>query len=131
MTDEEFLAALEDGSLPAASFDHVHHVRAAWLYLRRLGFTDGMAAFRHTLRAFATRHGAADKYNETITVAWLVLIHERLAVGPTETWPDFAARHCELLDRRLLYRYYRPETLRSDRARRVFVLGEPAAQPHT
>lgn len=127
MTDDDFLAALGDGSLPPDDFDHAAHVRAAWLCLRRRGFAGGMAVLRDLLRGFATRHGVPEKYHETITVAFLTLIHERLhAAACSEDWPGFAARHPDLFERDILRRYYRPETLASPQARTIFVL-EPRA----
>lgn len=123
MTDDEFLAALEGDALPAGSFDHAAHVRAAYLYLKRRGFIDGMAAFRASLRRFTERHGAAGKYHETITVAFLAVIHERLHAVPAEDgWPEFAARNPDLFARDFLDRYYRRETLASPRAREIFLL---------
>lgn len=125
MTDDEFLAALEVDALPAESFDHRAHVRAAYLYLKRCGFIDGMAAFRASLKRFAERYGAAGKYHETITVAFLAVIHERLHGERTEGgWPEFAARNPDLFARDFLDRYYRRETLASSRAREVFLLEE-------
>lgn len=125
MTDEEFVAALEAAALPAGSFDHAAHVRAAHFYLRRHGFIAGMAAFRAALRRFAERHGAAGKYHETITVAFLAVIHERMHDGgEDEDWPAFAARNPDLFERDFLDRYYRRETLASPRARAVFLLEE-------
>lgn len=125
MTDDEFLAALEGGALPAGSFDHTAHVRAAYLYLERRGFIDGMAAFRASLLGYATRHGAAGKYHETITVAFLAVIHERLhGERAGEGWPEFAARNPDLFARDFLQRYYRRETLASPLARAIFVLEE-------
>jgi len=127
MTDEDFLAALENGSLPPDQFDHSAHVRAAWLCLRREGFAGGMARFRAALHAFATRHNAPEKYHETVTVASLALIHERLhGASDGEDWSGFAARNADLFRRDILQRYYRPETLASPKARAVFVL-EPRA----
>ena len=35
MTDSEFLAAFEAGSMPEVGFHHVDHVRAAWLMLQQ------------------------------------------------------------------------------------------------
>ncbi len=123
MTDDDFLAALEGGALPAGSFDHSAHVRAAYLYLKRRGFIEGMAAFRASLLGYATRHGAAGKYHETITVAFLTVIHERLHEAPPGSgWPEFAARNPDLFDRDFLDRYYRRETLASPRARAIFLL---------
>lgn len=127
MSDDAFLAMLEDGSLPPDAFDHAAHVRAAWLCLKRDGFAGGMARFRANLRAFAARHGAPEKYHETVTVAFLALIHERLHGAPAgEDWRGFAARNPDLFRRDILQRYYRPETLASPQAKAVFVL-EPRA----
>ena len=35
MSDDQFLAAFLDCSMPPAGFDHLGHVRAAWLLLQR------------------------------------------------------------------------------------------------
>ena len=123
MTDDDFLAALEDTSLADADFRHRDHLRAAYLYLRRDGFAGAVAAMSAALRRFAASRGKADRYHETMTVAFLALINERLtASGDPGSFDTFLARHPEIAERDLLQRYYSPETLTSDRARRAFVL---------
>jgi hypothetical protein len=123
MTDGDFLAALEDASLPDEDFRHRDHLRAAYLYLRRDGFAGAIAATSAALRRFAASRGKPDRYHETMTVAFLALINERLqAEGDPGSFEVFVARHPELADKSLLQRYYRAETLASDRARRAFVL---------
>ena len=77
------------------------------------------------MRQFARKVGKPGLYHETVTWAYLLLIHERMARGPeSEDFEAFAARNQDLLAWRpsILDRYYRPETLQSDLARRVFVL---------
>lgn len=131
MTDAEFLAALESGTLPEAEFNHAGHVRAAWLYLRQGSFPEALARMSGALRNYASGHGKPDRYHETITVAYLALINERLLLrGDGDTWQEFLAQNHELLDRRLLTHYYRPETLGSPAARRVFILGEFREPPY-
>lgn len=123
MTDEEFLAALEDTSLPDADFRHRDHLRAAYLYLRRDGFAEAVGAMSAALRRFAASRGKAERYHETVTIAFLALINERLASsGDPGSFDAFIARHPEIAERDLLTRYYRPETLASENARRSFVL---------
>lgn len=129
MTDEdldEMIDAFEAGTLPERDFTHAAHVRAAWWYLRQAPFTEALARFTRALRAFAHRHGADAKYHETITVAWMAVIADRLDQTPDLPWSAFAERHADLLASRpsVLSRYYDDETLASDRARRVFVLPE-------
>ena len=123
MTDDTFLAALEDTTLPDASFCHRDHLRAAYLYLRRDGFAGAVVSMSAALRRFALSRGKPDRYHETVTVAFLAVINEQLqAEGDPGSFDAFIDRHPELADRALLQRYYSAETLASDRARRAFVL---------
>lgn len=127
MTDDEFLAALEDTLLPDAAFRHRDHLRAAYLYLRRDGFTQTVPGMSAALRRFAASRGKAERYHETVTIAFVALINERLASsGDPGSFDAFIARHPEIAERDLLTRYYRPETLASENVRRSFVL-EPRA----
>jgi hypothetical protein len=125
MTDSEFLVALESCTLLESEFGHAGHIRAAWLYLRTNDFAGALSRMSTTLRRYAAARGKPDRYHETITVAYLALINEhRYLRGDGGDWPTFNAENPELLDRRLLTHYYRPETLASPEARRVFILGE-------
>jgi hypothetical protein len=125
MTDAEFLASLESGRMPESEFNHAGHVRAAWLYLRQGAFAEALAKMSGTLRNYAAARGKLDRYHETVTVAYLALINERLLLrGDGGGWRGFLEQNHELLDRRLLTHYYRPETLASPAARRAFILGE-------
>ena len=123
--DEEFLGAFESGTLPESAFHHRDHVRLAWLYLRRLPPAAALARFSEGLRRFAASIGKGGLYHETITWAYLLLIRERMETGgERESFPEFARRNPDLLVWKpsILDRYYREETLRSELARRVFVL---------
>jgi len=125
MTDDEFVRGFEDCTLANDAFHHRDHVRLAWIYLERHPPLEALARFVEGLRRFATFHGHPGLYHETITWAYLFLIHERKADGPAgETWEEFAARNPDLLAWKpsILDRYYDAETLGSDRARRLFVL---------
>ena len=125
MNDCEFLTAFEDGSLPEDRFHHRDHVRAAWLLLRDMPPAAALDRFASALRRFAAAKGKTGLYHETITWAYLLLINERMERGGrAREWDEFAAENPDLLTWRpgVLDTYYRPETLGSDLARRVFVL---------
>jgi hypothetical protein len=114
-----------------ARITHAAHVRVAWWYLRQAPLPEALARFSRALRRFAAAQGAADKYHETITVAWMALVAERLQASPDLDWDAFAARYPELLVRTpsILARYYSDDCLRSPIARRTFVLPDWARQP--
>lgn len=124
MTDEELIAGFESTDMPAEQFSHVEHVRAAWWYLARYAFPEALGRFCTAIQRFATAKGKPDRYHETITVAYMLLIAERLDGARNLTWDEFASRNGDLTDRKpsILARYYTEQTLSSDRARRVFVM---------
>jgi hypothetical protein len=124
MTDDELMHAFEAGRVPDGGFHHRQHVQVAWNYLRAHPLPEALARFCAALRRFAAAQGASGLYHETITVAYVLLINERLGASPTLDWEAFAAAYPELLDWKpsLLDRLYRPETLSSDLARRTFVM---------
>jgi hypothetical protein len=131
MNDDEFHQAFLDLALPPADFHHAEHVRAAWGCLRRADdFSGGAAQFAVHFRRYVAKIGAATKYHETITWFYLVLLHQRMSeLPPAQTWGEFRAANPDLLDREMgpLRARYRPATLQSPQARRIFLL--PDALP--
>jgi hypothetical protein len=127
MEDEALVEALEACTLRPEELGHAAHVRAAWQYLRVAPFGEAGDRFCSALRRFAAAHGAASKFHETITWAYLALINERRTARPAATFASFAEANPDLLDNRggALSRLYDAETLRLDLARRVFVLPRP------
>jgi hypothetical protein len=121
MHDEEFLRQFADGTLEP--FHHTDHVKMAWLYLQRFPVLAAIAQFTSDLKHFAAAKGSPNLYHETITWAYLLLIHERMQLHAAEDWETFAAQNPDLLtwERSVLRRYYRAATLQSELARRVFV----------
>lgn len=125
MTDDEILCRFEAATLPAESFHHGDHVRAAFLYLSRYPVLEAIERFSSALKNFATANGKPDRYNETVTWAFLLLIRERVArAGSPQTWTQFAEANPDLLSWRenILKKYYREETLSSDLAKETFLL---------
>ena len=123
--DRDFLAAFENGSLPAERFHHADHVRVAWLILREESPAAALGRFSTALKRFAAAKNRIGLYHETITWAYLLLVNERMERdGRTLSWEEFAATNPDLLRWRpsVLDSYYTPETLGSDLARRTFVL---------
>ena len=125
LDDAELIGAFEAGALEPSEFHHADHVRVAWLYSKGKEPLTALRRFSEALRRFAAAAGKPALYHETITWAFLLLIRERVERGGgAETFAEFVEGNPDLLAWRpsILDRYYREETLRSDLARRVFVL---------
>lgn len=129
MSDADFLAAVETGTIAPDEFRHGDHVRAAWLLLSGTDFAEALHRISRGLRGIASRAGCPERYNETITVAFMALVGERIATGGAGDFAAFRAANPDLFEGNLLGRYYPPEVLRSDLARRTFVLPAPAPAP--
>jgi len=121
MSDAELVERFERGDVER--FHHPDHVRVAYAYLRTMPLLDAIARFSAALRRFATAQGKPQLYHETITWAFLLIIHERLQRAPAE-WEAFIRENGDLLRWKpsVLDAYYSSEVLQSELARRVFVL---------
>jgi hypothetical protein len=131
MEDQEFIDRFEACTLPAENFHHAQHVRVVWLYLHRYPLLETVVRFSESLKRFATANGKPNLYHETITWAYVFLIHERMTRNDqNHSWEDFAVENADLFDWKnsILKTYYSDETLRSERARRSFVFPDRVGQ---
>ncbi len=124
MTNQELIRCFENDEVPENSFHHADHVRLAFAYLCEYPVLQALEKFANALKRFAAARGKTQLYNETITCAYLFLINERMARCEGAGWDKFADENPDLLTWKdgILSRYYRERTLKSDLARRVFVL---------
>lgn len=125
MTGEDLIKQFECGTTPADTFHHADHVRLAFEYLCQYSAIEALERFSDALKRFAAAQVKAQRYHETVTWAYLLLIRERIArAGCTQAWEEFAERNRDLLVWKggVLATLYRQETLDSDLARRTFVL---------
>jgi hypothetical protein len=132
MTDAAFARAFERGEVAPADFDHTAHMRVAWVYLRESpSRDDALARMRAAIRRFAAAAGQSDKYHETITVAWMILLSDarvRVCAGGGDCeLDDVLRRYPALAGKDALLLYYSRDRLFGDRARHEWI--EPDVAP--
>jgi hypothetical protein len=108
--------------LDNTAFRHADHVRIAYEMLKAHDFIEASARYAANIRHLAARAGAPDKYNVTITFAFMSLIAERMETTDHVDYKSFIAANSELTSKDVLQKWYSPARLLSDRARRVFLL---------
>jgi hypothetical protein len=114
------------GEIDAAVFPHREHVRMAFEMLRRHDFAETALHYSRALRAMSARAGNPRAFHQTVTIAFLSLIAERMQdCGGAADFEALVRDHPELLDKAALTRWYRPERLASEAARHTFLLPEP------
>jgi hypothetical protein len=128
ITNRALVADFERGHVPG-DFHHADHVRVAFAYVSEFPLLEAIAKFSAALKRFALAKSKPHLYHQTITWAYLLLIHERIArggsapSGSVPSWEEFSERNRDLLVWKggILERYYSQAALDSDLARRVFV----------
>jgi hypothetical protein len=127
VSEEELLRRLGDGSLPASEFSHRNHVRAAWHCLRQgASLRDSAHGFRDLLLHYVRAIGAEDKFHQTLTLAFMHIIHARMGEAG-ETWDAFAARNPDLFSsaQSLIARHYTAARMAAGRVQFAEPDGEP------
>jgi len=127
-SDQGFVEAFENCTLPKEAFHHRDHIRLARLYLRQEDLAGAAGRIEASIRRFAAHLGISEKYHHTITLVWLRLVAAALRKGAgEETLEDLLERCPELLDPNLPLQFYSRERLSSDAARAGWI--EPDLRP--
>ena len=123
----ELMRAFEANEINPSVFRHSDHVAVAYEMLSKYDFAQAAARYARGIRSLAIRAGVPQKFNATITFAFMSLIAERAAAAEHASYREFIVANPDLLSKGLLETWYTPERLRSDVARKVFVM--PDARP--
>lgn len=123
MSDDQFLAAFLDCSMPPSGFDHRGHVRAAWLLLRRYPVDEAVHRTCDGIARLAAHLGVPGKYHRTLSEALVRLMAHGGAAAPGLSWEDFVQKNRLLMEdaRAQLAQHYSEERLATPDAREHFV----------
>lgn len=119
--DAELLRFIQ-GEIDPRAFPHGEHVRMGFEMLRRHDFAATCLHYSAALRAMTLRIGKPEAFHQTMTIAFLAVIAERLEAGGQTEFAAFAAANPDLMTKSVLARWYSPERLGSAAARSTFLL---------
>jgi hypothetical protein len=125
--DAAFDELMDEVMASAGSFGHRQHVHLTWLAVRRAGMPAAVALVSEGIQRTARYAGAPQKYHVTVSRAWVELVAHHAAEHSAADFTAFAEHNPELLDKRLLSRFYRSATLAGGEARTGWV--EPDLSP--
>ncbi len=121
MVEDQFGQLLREAAPPGVRFGHRQHVHLTWLAVRRCGMPAAVEVVSDGIRRTARYAGAPQKYHATVSRAWVEIVAHHADTWPTENFDEFAATNPELLDKRLLTRFYTSATLAGAAARAGWV----------
>lgn len=130
--DEVFIHQFENCTFPFNQWHHRAHVKLAYLYAVRFGRDLAAQKLRDGIRAYNAANNVQDLptsgYHETMTMAWLYVIHATIQVyGQKATADEFFEFHPQLGQKKILRLFYSPALFMSPEAKRQFV--EPDLTP--
>lgn len=123
LNDMAFERQFAEASLDPAIFSHEAHLRLAWIHLDRYGLTRAVENLTGQLKTYTRTVGAADKYNETLTVAAIHAVHHfRIRTSCTD-FQSFILENSQLKTnfKGLIKTHYRTDIFTSERARTSFL----------
>jgi hypothetical protein len=126
MSDAAFLKAFEDCTLAFAEWKHRSHLKVAYLYLRQQPFAQALERMRTNIQRYNAATNTPESlergYHETMTVAWLRLVHVTLCeYGPAASADEFLDTQEQLLNRKALRFFYSRDQIISWKAKAEFV----------
>ena len=112
----------EAHTIDPSTFRHIDHIRVAYEMLHKHGFLKTSAQYSETIQSIAAKAGVPEKFNLTITLAFLSLIAERIHSKEHSNFDEFIVRNEDLMSKSVLEKMYSAERLQSDLARKMFLL---------
>ena len=123
----ELTRLFEAGQVDPESFGHRQHLLVAFDMLHQYEFLEAMHRYSSGIQALAMGAGVPEKFNVTITLAFLSIIAERIHRDPSLDFEAFMVANPDLESGNLLARWYSSDQLNSDLARTHFLLPREAA----
>jgi len=116
----------ETATLPLERWRHETHVRVAYHYLTQYRLDDAIDHMRRGIQRYNAAHQIPDTidrgYHETLTQAWLRLLHAIIvADGPFESADTMLEMHPYIRCKVLLRLFYTRERMMSTRAKQQWV----------
>jgi hypothetical protein len=117
MTGADFQQLMTKATGGTGLFGHREHIHLTWLAVRHHGLPTAISLVGRGIQQTARYAGAPQKYNATVSRAWVELVAHHLHEDGELDFDAFVAHNPALLDKRLLTRFYHPATLATAQAR--------------
>ncbi|KEI70536.1 hypothetical protein [Endozoicomonas elysicola] len=130
--DQRFKKCVEECSIPVTEFNHLAHVRLAYIYLAESDVDEANRQLREVLIRLLKHNNInpVDKYHETLTRGWLLAVYYFMKkTKDADSAEAFINANDILLDSQIMMTHYSSERLFSGEARQLFVEPDLEAFP--
>ncbi|XP_074648715.1 NADH-dependent FAD reductase-like isoform X2 [Tubulanus polymorphus] len=120
VSDDMFMKAFEDKTLPFEDWTHIAHIRMAWNYIRIHGHYKAVPIIIKGIKNYneENKDKISRGYHETVTQFFIHMITDALyrCDSDNSTFEQFLDHNKYLLDSGLLYQFYSKEIIDSKQA---------------
>ncbi|MEM7367733.1 MAG: hypothetical protein AAF587_03965 [Bacteroidota bacterium] len=129
LSDEEFVRKFSQCTLAPALFSHEAHVRLAWIHLRKYDLASATTTICDLITNFVTHLGAQSKYNTTLTIAAIQIVHHFMQQSEADNFFDFMLASPKLKTdfKALIQSHYSVDIFQSEKAKKEYI--EPDILP--
>jgi hypothetical protein len=126
LTDAQFERQFANAALDPAFFTHEAHLRLAWIHLDKYGLETAIENVAEQLKHYTKAVGAADKYNETVTIAAVYAVQHFKIRSACPDFATFLSENSRLKTnfKDLLNTHYQTNIFQSEHARTTFLAPE-------
>lgn len=93
LTDHTFEEMFFDASLEPSLFTHEAHLRLAWIHISKYGEEKAIQNITTQIQNYVRQLGVEDKYNETLTVAAIKIVHHFKQKKPMDSFKVFISTY--------------------------------------
>jgi hypothetical protein len=125
-TDAEFKHQFATATLKPEVFTHEAHLRLAWIHLNMYKLNETIEIVTLQLKNYTRAVGAADKYNETVTIAAIHAVHHFMIRSNHNDFASFIAENSKLKTnfKDLINTHYQTDIFKSVHAKKSFLKPE-------
>lgn len=129
LSDQEFETQFSRGDFPPYLFTHEAHLRLAWIYLKKYQLLDACDKVCADISNFDGIHGNGTKFNKTLTVASVKVVHHFMLKTKSPDFKHFLVTHPRLEEafKELLEQHYSNEVFSNKMAKTTYI--EPDLLP--
>jgi hypothetical protein len=126
LTDAQFEQQFANAVLDPAVFTHEAHLRLAWIHLNQYGLETAIENVVQQLKHYTKAVGAADKYNETVTIAAVYAVQHFKIRSSSSDFVTFLSENSQLKTnfKDLLNTHYQTNIFQSAHAKATFLAPE-------
>lgn len=121
--DQQYLEMFESFQINPAEFHHREHLRIAYVLIIKYGVEEAFSRIKSDILGFLDHLGVGNgKYHETLTYAWLLLLHHSMQISEcASNFELFIQKNDMLLNPSLVDSHYSKALLTSSGAKKHFV----------